>query len=246
MKGRLLLATALLCMVLARSPASAENAWPTIPFPDNITTYPVDDIVSANGLPMKLIAFSSNQPREQLLAWFRKKIGDKVVENRLGDKIILGQARGEHYVTIQLETTRTGTRGIAAVSHLKTAYEQQAQTLASREHWLRQLPSGSRILSETSSPAGTQRSVQLIYTNTHSTSANSNALRSILSDMGLAFEREIHATESSGAPQNQRLADAKTIYFKGKNGEAMATVTYSKNRHTVVVLNTISTPGEPR
>jgi hypothetical protein len=220
--------------------ASAESAWPQIELPTSSTVFPVDDVIVANGLPMRLTAFSSRQSREQLMAWFRQSLGEPLVENRLGDKIVLGQAKGEHYLTIQLESTGTGTRGVAAVSHLKSAYDQQADTRAARDLWLQRLPSGSRILSRMSSSDRGQRAEHLVFINNQSESANRDALRTILENKGFSFERETVASDAPGASRSGRLADARTLYFKGKSGEAMATVARDSAEKTVVVLNTIS------
>ncbi len=237
------------CILLAVAIAASAHAagdWPTIPLPKESTAYPVDDTVVTNGVPMRITAFTSHQSQERLLAWFRKKLEGDWIENRSGGKIVLGQARGEHYLTVQIEAIRDGSRGVAAVSHLKAAYDQREQTRAERDRWLSQLPPGSRIVSETSSENPMRHAGQLIYSNTHSASVNRDALREILSRDGLVLERESRVDDAPAHAATTLPADARTLYFKGAQGEAIATISYDDNRRTVVVLNTITEKGKPR
>ena len=240
------LASCLFLAVAVTSPAHAAGDWPTIPLPKESTAYPVDDTIVTNGVPMQVTAFTSPQSQEKLLAWFRKKFEGHRVENRVGQKIVLGQARGEHYLTVQIEPTRDGSRGVAAVSHLKAAYDQREKTRAGRDRWLRQLPAGSRIISETASANHQQHSEQRVYANAHSASVNRDALREILGRDGLILERESRVDNTPTHAAATLPADARTLYFKGAQGEAIATISHDENRRTVIVLNTITETGEPR
>ncbi len=237
--------SALFACLVAHGAANAQERWPIVPLPAESTAFPVNDIVIANGLPMKLSAFSSRATPEQLRAWYRKRLEAPLVESRLGQKIVLGQAHGDYYVTIQLEPVPTGTRGIVSVSNLKTAYEQQAQTQAARREWLRKLPPGSRILSETASENTNQRSRQLIFANRQGIAANRDALKTALRDEGLAYERETGIEDAPRHHAGGLPEEARTLYFKGRTGEAMATITDDRGE-TVVVLNTTQAQGKPQ
>lgn len=237
-------ATVAACLT-AFAPARALERWPTIPLPEESTAFPIDDVVVANGLPMKLSAFSSRTSPEKVRDWYYRRLEAPLVENRLGKKIILGQARGEYYVTVQLEPTVSGSRGIISVSNLKAAYEQQAQTQALHREWLQKLPSGSRILGETSSENPRQRSRQLVFVNRQGIAANRDALQSALRDEGLAFERETSIEDAPRRYGDRLPEEARTLYFKGSSGEAMATIS-SDRGETVIVLNTIQAQGKPQ
>ena len=239
-------ASCLFLAVAVTAPAHAAGDWPTIPLPKESTAYPVDDTIVTNGVPMQVTAFTSPQSQEKLLAWFRKKFEGHRVENRVGQKIVLGQARGEHYLTVQIEPTRDGSRGVAAVSHLKAAYDQREKTRAGRDRWLRQLPSGSRIISETASVNPRRHSEQRVYANAHSASVNRDALREILGRDGLILERESRVDNATAHATETLPTDARTLYFKGAQGEAIATISHDDKRRTVVVLNTITEKGKPR
>ncbi len=237
------------CVFLAAAVAASAHAsgdWPTIPLPKESTAYPVDDTLVTNGVPMQITAFTSPLAQEKLLAWFRKTLDGHRVENRLGGKIVIGQARGEHYLTVQIEPTRDGSRGVAAVSHLKAAYDQRERTQAERDRWLRQLPPGSRLISETASTNRWRHSEQRVYANNHGASANRDALRDILGRDGLILERESRVDDAPTRAAATLPADARTLYFKGAQGEAIATISHDDNRRTVVVLNTITEKGKAR
>ena len=237
---------ALLLAVAVTTPAHADGDWPTIPLPKEITAYPVDDTIVADGVPMQVTAFTSPQSQEKMLTWFRKKFGGHRVENRVGQKIVLGQARGEHYLTVQIEPTRDGSRGVTAVSHLKAAYDQREKTRAERDRWLRQLPPGSRIISETASANHRRHSEQRVYANSHSAAANRDALNDILGRGGLILERESRVDDATAHAAATLPADTRTLYFKGAQGEAIATISRDDSRRTIVVLNTITEKGKPR
>lgn len=224
-------------------PAYADGNWPTIPMPKESTRYPVDDILVTNGVPMQITAFTSPLPQEKLLKWFRKTLDGHWVEDQFGKKTVIGQARGNYYFTVQMEPTHDGSRGIVAICDLKAAYEQREKTQAKRNHWLHQLPSGSHIISETTSENRWRRSEQQIYTNTHSAATNRDVLRDVLGRDGLLFERESRVDDtqptSTMSPTNGR-----TLYFKGAHGEAIATISSDDDRHTIIVLNTIIEKGK--
>lgn len=235
----------LFAWLIAHGAAYAQERWPTVPLPPESIAFPVDDVVITNGVPMKLSAFSSPATPEKLRAWYHKQMQAPLVENRFGQKIVLGQARGEHYVTIQLEQVPSGTRGIISVSNLKTAYEQQAQTQAARREWIQKLPPGSRILAETSSENASQRSQQIIFANRQGVAANRDSLKAALRDEGLVYERETGIEDASRQHAGGLPEEARTLYFKGRTGEAMATITDDRGE-TVIVLNTTQAQGKPQ
>lgn len=237
------------CVLLAAAIATHAHAagdWPTIPLPRESTAYPVDDTIITNGVPMQITAFTSPLPQEKLLAWFRRALDGHRVEDRLGGKIVLGQARGDHYLTVQIEPTRDGSRGITAVSDLKAAYDRREQTQAARDRWLRQLPPGSRLISETASTNHRRHSEQRVYANSHDASINRDALCDLLGHDGLILEREARADDAPAHAAATPAPGPRTLYFKGAQGEAIATISHDDNRGTVIVLNTITEKGEPR
>ena len=145
--------------------ALAQASWPTIALPKDVRAFDIGEQLTINGLPMRMQGFVSARNPVQLAEWFRQRMGKPLVENTLANKLILGRAQGEYYLTVQLEPAATGTRGIAAVSHLKAAYDGRAENRASTEHWLSRLPAGSKLLSQMSSEDAGKASTYLLVVN---------------------------------------------------------------------------------
>lgn len=216
--------------------AIAQEVWPTIALPREIRTFDIGEQVAVDGLPMRMQGFVSALKPAQLAAWFRQHMGNPLVENTLGNKLILGRVQGDFYLTVQLEPAGTGTRGVAAVAHQKAAYDSRAETQANSEHWLSRLPAGSKILSKTTSEDGGKVSTYLLVTNTQSESLNRDRLKSLMRDDGFELEHEAAQDEKSAAGN----ARGKTLFFKGAGKEAMATLYRDSNGNTAIVLNTIT------
>ncbi len=160
------------------------------------------------------------------------------MENKLDGKLILGRAQGEHYLTVQLESAGRGTRGLVAVVHLKPVQDNQAQTATDR--WISRLPSGSQLMTQTTSEDAGQRSTYRVVVNAYSEEANSERIKSMMHEDGLSFE---HETVADGRVTGRRAAAAtggKTLFFKSPDQEAMAIIYRDQAGQTTIVLNTIS------
>lgn len=211
--------------------AAGAQGWPGIALPKDVQPFDVGQQITANGLPMRIQGFVSRATPAQLAQWFRQSLGKPLVENALDRKLILGRVQGEHYVTVQIEPAANGSRCLVAVTHLKAAYDAQAATHATTERWLSRLPSGSRLLSHTSSQDGKKYSHHLVITNAHSEMLNRDRLVSMMADEGLVLEREGSSEEQAGG---------KALYFKGAGKDAMATIHRAGNGHAELVLNIVN------
>lgn len=216
--------------------AIAQDVWPTIALPREIRTFDIGEQVAVDGLPMRMQGFVSALKPAQLAAWFRLHMGNPLVENTLGNKLILGRVQGDYYLTVQLEPAGTGTRGVAAVAHQKAAYDNRDENRANTEHWLSRLPAGSKILSKMTSEDAGKVSTYLLATNTQSESLNRDRLKNLMRDDGFELEREATPDDKSLAGH----ANGRTLFFKGAGKEAMATLYRDSNGNTAIVLNTIT------
>jgi hypothetical protein len=117
------------------------------------------------------------------------------------------------------------------VTHLKAAYESQEYTQLQKDQLQAQLPPGSRLLSLMASQDGAQLSRHIVFTNDQSVGLNSDRLKGMLQDQGLAFE---HAGDAS--PDGA----GKALFFKGREKEAIATVHRDADGLTTVVLNVVT------
>lgn len=233
----------LLGLGLMASNAWAGPGWPQIPLPKNATLFSVGEKLVLNGMPMHLSGFTSAASADQMAEWFRQALGQPLVENRIGKTLVLGKASGEYYLTVQLETAGGSTRGVAAVTHLKGAHDRRQETGAMADRWLQRLPSGSRIVSQLSSDDRGRHSQHLIIINEQSEQANAERLTDLLKADGLALERESRVIDAPHSPERDRLGDGRALFYKGTVSEGMATVARNPQGQTVVVVNTISSPG---
>lgn len=241
---RLLLAL-LLCAVVHGNGVRAQAAWPEIPLPRDARPFPVGDKLVHNGMPMRLKGFTAAAPVEELAEWFRRRLGQPLVENRVGENLVLGKANGDYYLTVQLVAAGHRTRGVAAVAHLKgQANEDVAGAGGTR--WRQRLPAGTEIVSQLASEDKGRRSLHLIAINDQSEEANAETLIASLRGDGLQLERASRVADAPASPQASRLGDARLLFFKGAGKEGMATVARNREGRTVIVLNTISSSGADR
>ncbi len=235
MRYRPILMMLAVCCGLTTQLAWSEN-WPTIALPKNVRPFDVGPQLSIHGLPMRMQGFVSTAQPAQLLAWFRDSLGQPLVENTLGNQHIIGKAQGEHYLSVQIEAAGTGSRGIAAVTHLKAGYDNHADTQAETERWLRRLPSGSHLLSQMTTQDGNKQSRYLVMINNHPANLNRERLKSLMAEDGFLLERESNPDKQTTAKNTSTL-----LFFKGKGKEAIATINQDDQGRTTTVLNTINT-----
>lgn len=229
----------LACVVHAHSVANEKN-WPKLTLPKEVSGFEVARETTVNGIPMRLQGFTSDLPPSKTAQAFRRIMGEQIVENQLGGKLILGRAQGNHYLSVQIEAAYPGSRGIVAVSDLKTAYERREESETIRANYLRKLPAGSRLVSYMSSIDGNKSSQHIVVMNLHGERLNAETLKSVFSNEGLMLERENEsepdlASRSFGATRNGLVQ-----FYKGQGKEAMATIFRDASGQTTTVL-TITT-----
>lgn len=228
-------------LLAAPAPALAQRAWPSVALPGDAQVFSAGEELGVNGTPMRIRGFLSTRSTRDVAEWFRSSLGGTVVENRVGPKLILGQARGDFYVTVQLEPVAGGTRGLVATSDLKTAVEQREQTQADTQRWLLRLPAGSRILSRVGSQDGARLSSQLVYSNGVGEDRNGEVLRDVMREEGLRLEREAVGGSQGKDGDNGAPAAGRVLFFKGGGKEATAVISRLPDGRTSVVLNTVTT-----
>lgn len=233
------LLSAFLCNLPSALLAMADH-WPTVALPNNTQPFNVGAQIAANGLPMRLQGFLSPEKPEEVIQQFRQILGKPVVENWFGQQRVLGQLRGEYYVSVQVEPAGRGSRGIVALTNLKAAYDTQAQTQSDNERWTSRLPAGSRLISRTVSQDGRRSSTHLVYTNNHDDTLNRDRLRDLLQEDGLILQHEGTPVNATATQLSASFAKGKTLFFKGSAKDAMATIYRDHNGETTCVLNIVS------
>jgi hypothetical protein len=233
---RLLVASAL--SVVAVVSAAQPSPWPAVALPRNAQVFDIGQQLDVNGMPMRIRGFLSMAEPAELAQWFRRQLGEPLVENTLAQTRVLGRLQGEHYLTVQLEPAGRGTRGLVAATHLKAGHDNHGASEAATERWLARLPAGSRLLSRVSADDGGRVSRQVLFRNGHDERLNAARLRSLLTEEGYAFEREIESASDLAPPSG--AVGGRALYFRSPGREAMATIYRDPSGDTVIVLNTIT------
>lgn len=229
-----------LMLVAPGGNALAQAAWPSIALPGDARPFDIGEQVTVNGLAMRMQGFVSARKPAQLAEWFRQRLGQPLVENMLAKQLILGRTQGEYYLTVQLESAGAGTRGVAAVTHLKAAYDNRAENQVNAERWLSRLPAGSRLMSRMTSEDAGKVSTYLLVTNTQNENLNRDRLKNLMRDDGYVLEQEAVLEDKGSARQAAWHANGRTLFFKGSGKEAMATIYRDSNGNTAMTLNTIT------
>ncbi len=241
-----ILAAAVACALAAAASARAEAPdWPRVELPRDAQRFDVGQQITVNGAPMRIQGFVSRSEVADVLAWFRKSLGQPLVENALDGKRILGRLQGEHYLTVQLEAVdaggrQPGTRGLVAVTHLKAAYQSRDETRDTIERLLSRMPAGSQLMSQMSSEDGGKLSRHLVFFNRQDESVNIERIKALMREDGLSFERATGADDSTAARVPASVANGRTLFFKGQGKEAMAVVARDAQGQTAVVMNTVT------
>lgn len=232
---------ALCCLGLCPPVWGAE--WPKIAMPSGVSAFALGEQITTNGLPMRVQGFvAKDQSVQTLAAWFRRSLGQPLVENKLGNKLILGRAEGAYYLNVQIEPIgpdgSSGSKGLLAVSDLAALNRNRDADATSAQRWLERWPSGTRLLSRMTSEDNGRASLHVVFSNGHSERLNRDALVAVMKEDGLALVRESGMPSNAHDPVPTMLQDARALFFKGQNKEGIATIARDPQGQTNVVLNT--------
>jgi hypothetical protein len=234
----LVLLVAIMLLLVTRF-SLAQTDWPKIVLPKGVSVFDIGTgQTTVNGMPIRMQGFVSAHTPAQVAERFRQSMGKPLVENSVGNQLVLGRLQGEHYLTVQLEAAGAGTRGLLTVTHLKAAYERQAETQADTERWLARLPSGSRMISRMSSRDGSKLANHLVIVNHYDEDLNRDRLTALMREDGLEPEREAVADNAAALRLPAATANGKALFFKGPGKEAMAVIYRDEMHRTAIVLNT--------
>jgi hypothetical protein len=233
-----LLAGALL--LTSTGPVLAQTSWPQVAVPSGIVLADQGGQVTANGLPVRMRGFTSAAGPVKVAELFRHSLGQPLVEDRVGAKLVLGRSHGAYYLTVQFEAAGTGTRGVIAVTELTAALNGAAASRDADQRLLAKLAAGFSIVNRTASSDARRRVEHVVLTNHHSIALSVASIKGMLGADGFTFERETRAGNEPNHPQSAKPRDARTLFFRKTGGEAIAVVSRDDTGRTAVVLNTTS------
>lgn len=226
------------------TPVAAAPDWPQVALPPGVESYSMGEKMSMDGLPMRIQGFESATSPEQTADWFRKHMERPLVENKVGDKLVLGRARGNYYITVQLGAAGRGTRGVVAVSDLAAGVAQRAASRAASERVLARLPAGTQVLSALTSTDQGRSASFLALANSYSEDVNRQRVRDMLREDGMELEREARAADAGAealAALPAGTASGRAMFFKGRAREAIAVISRMPDNRVSIVLNTVTT-----
>ncbi|MEF7615644.1 hypothetical protein V4F39_17145 [Aquincola sp. MAHUQ-54] len=228
---------ALVCAWMVLAPALAAGAeWPAVPLPAGLQAFDIGQQMSVNGVPMQLRGFVSEAAPKVVATEFGKVLGEPLVRNEMGGKIVLGRRVGAggagelRYLTVQIEAAPGGSRGVIAISDLAGAASSSDRSRDDRARWMDRLPSGSKVVNQIQSRDGDKLSTYLVATNRHALRLNADRLITLMEQDGYALERESESSQPPGV----------ALFFRGEGREGMAVVSRSGPTHSTLVLNTIT------
>lgn len=238
--ARASLATLVVC---ASGGALAGVAWPKVKLPEGAASFPVGEQMTVNGMPMRIEGFVIRKAPLDTAQWFRQSMGKPLMENMVGNKLVLGRGEGKFYITVQLETAGPdggSTRGTVAVTDVQGAHDHRDDTAALNARMLGRLPAGSRLLNQMSSSDYGKLASYFVAENGHSQELNRRQLIDNLRAEGLALERESKLDPKSAPSLPVEMMQGRTLYFKGNGKEATAVIRPGAEGKTNIVLNTVT------
>jgi len=226
----------------AAAMAAPAAPWPSVALPAGAKPFQIGEQLSVDGFPMRLQGFVTSMEPPETADWFRNKMGQPLVEDVVQTKLVLGQARGDFYVSVMLEPLpdgRPGTRGTVTVSNLKAAYDRRDATHAVNERLLARLPYGTRLVNQMTSTERGKSTAYVVAENGQSLQLNRDYLVERLQAEGYVLEREARPDPVRAPALPETLAAGRTLFFKGKNKEAMAVIRPAvKEGFTSIVIQT--------
>lgn len=238
------LACACALLLLACGTAAAQPVWPAVNLPSDAAVFPVGGQMMVGGLPVRMQSFLLRKSPVEAADWFRRSLGKPLMEDMVGDKLVLGRGEGRFYISVQLEVASAdgkSTRGTVAVSDLQEAAEKRDSTKALNDRLLSRLPGGTKLLSQMSSNDLGKLSSYVVAENGHSETLNRDRLVETMRADGYALEREGRLDEPAAKALPDPMRRGRTLFFKGAGKEALAVIRASGNGNTSIVLNTVTT-----
>lgn len=213
--------------------AWAADPWPNVGLPPGVQDFSMGESVTYNGMPMRMRGFVSRTSVADTAEWFRRSWGEHMVENKLGNKLILGRAEGSRYITVQLERAGMGTRAVIGVTDPEAAMANHAKYAQEKSELIARLPAGSQLTGDMQSVDGRRASRHVTLTNRHSVSTNREYFMQMLANEGMRPSRDMPLKEEIS--QN-----GETLIFTKPGKEVMAVISRDRDGSTSVVLNTIT------
>ncbi len=226
--------------MIARGLATSAIAWglspsqalalPVPPVMDGVHAVSVAQSMRINGVPTRALLFSTGKPLGEVLAYYRKRFGEKRVEAGVQGWTVLTQREGDLLYTARLRTSPQGTEGTVSVADLREGLANFGRPLGLG------LPAGSRLAVDVEMTDPGKRARVLTLANDHSVDANAEFFKAELQSRGYHIERD--------QPGENGSARGRSIWFAAPNREAILVVSSLPTGASVVLNLTKRTDTE--
>jgi hypothetical protein len=178
-----------------------------------------------NGVPTTVFKFMVDRSEGEVKDFYKKALGEQIVENKGARSTVLGTMRETQYVTVKIDNAQGAqTEGVVAIADFSKAVARPT------------LPSGvpppkdARLVLATESNDLGMNSKLFVYQGKGSVAAAASSLRNSLTGSGYTLFKEQDAREGGGG---------KVMIFTRQKVDLIATVT-AGNDGASVVMNFVS------
>jgi hypothetical protein len=234
-------AVCLLAVAVGLARADDPPDWPAPPLPEGTESFRISPRMSVDGMPMQLQGFQSARRPEALASWFRDQLPQPLLENTIDGKLVLGHPDRNYFITIQLEASGEGTRGVVAVSDLRGALIKNADGDALADKMLAGFPAGTQVVRSMTSAEQARSATFVALVNRYDEEVNRSRLVELLQADGMRLEREAQPDAATAALLPYGVSVGSTLFFRGEGKEATAVITRGADSQVTVVLNTVTT-----
>ncbi len=206
---------------------AGDREYPEFPVPDFVKTTMVADDVTYNGVPMRLMEFSSTKPEEALVDFYEAQWGDELRDVTMRPWRVLSHKNGEYLMTVQVtESNEMRVRGNLSIAPMFSGALKADKELGKG---FPVMP-GSKVLNDIRSNDGGKVSRTLVLGSNRSVRHHANYYRKRLEDMG--WQESFHDVPSA----SDRLKDHNLVLTKGEQRLNMNFAETAGQTYTVAVL----------
>lgn len=222
--------------------AAQERAWPVLPAPDHLDSFKVGSHMELDGLPVRIQGYVVDRSAAQLNQWYRERAGGRWVENMVGNKTVLGQRRGDHFITVELEPmlgnlSGSTTKVVTAIVDLgRPTIAPPASGRDAFGDWAGRLPATSQVLSHLTDSDATHDSLHLVAVNGQSVAFNAQHFLHEFRRMGWRHEAGAGAGVERTLWAEKSVAAQEKLAFAGPGAEAVVVLGRDPAGRSTVVL----------
>jgi hypothetical protein len=96
------------------------SSWPDVPRPENMTVSDVSGHIVYNGADMRAQVFHARASVKDIVAFYRRRWGRRMVVNAMGNSKLIGHKQGDYFITVQVRGLAGGSEGKIGIMNLAT------------------------------------------------------------------------------------------------------------------------------